>query len=108
MQEYIIWGVISYLVGNFATSYLISRFIGKIDIRQHGSGNAGATNALRVLGVKAAVITLLGDALKGAIVVALAKHFGSIQIAMVSGLAVIIGHNFPALLKFKGGKGIAT
>ncbi len=108
MQSYIIWAIISYLVGNFATSYLISRALGKIDIRQHGSGNAGATNVLRVLGLKAAIATLLGDALKGALVVALAKHFGDIRIAMISALAVILGHNFPALLKFKGGKGIAT
>ena len=90
MQSYIIWAIISYLVGNFATSYLISRALGKIDIRQHGSGNAGATNVLRVLGLKAAIATLLGDALKGALVVALAKHFGDIRIAMISALAVIL------------------
>ena len=82
--------------------------MGKIDIRKYGSGNAGATNVLRVLGLKAALITFLGDAIKGMAVIVLAKHFGGIQLAMVCGIAVIIGHNFPVLLKFKGGKGIAT
>jgi glycerol-3-phosphate acyltransferase PlsY len=108
MQEYFFWVIIAYLVGNFATSYVISKKIGKIDIRKHGSGNAGATNVLRVLGPKAALITFLGDALKGAIVVMLAIKFGNMQLALVCGIAVIIGHNFPILLKFKGGKGVAT
>lgn len=108
MQEYFFWVIIAYFVGNFATSYLISRMIGKIDIRKHGSGNAGATNVLRVLGLKAALITFLGDALKGMIVVLLANNFGNMQLALACGLAVIIGHNFPIILKFKGGKGVAT
>lgn len=108
MQKYLFWIFIAYFVGNFATSYLISRMMGKIDIRKHGSGNAGATNVLRVLGLKAALITFLGDAFKGMIVVILANKFGNMQLAMVCGLAVIIGHNFPILLKFKGGKGVAT
>lgn len=108
MQKYFIGVIIAYFVGNFATSYLISKWIGKIDIRKHGSGNAGATNVLRVLGLKAALFTFLGDALKGMAVVLLAKYFGDIQLALACGIAVILGHNFPILLKFKGGKGVAT
>lgn len=108
MQKYIFGVVIAYFIGNFATSYLISKMMGKIDIRKHGSGNAGATNVLRVLGLKAALITFLGDAIKGATVVLLAKNFGDMRLALVCGIGVIIGHNFPVLLKFKGGKGVAT
>ncbi len=108
MYKYIIGIILAYLVGNFATSYLISKGLGKIDIRKHGSGNAGATNVLRVLGLKAAFFTFLGDALKGIIVVLLANKLGGQFLSMACGLAVIVGHNFPILLKFKGGKGIAT
>ncbi|MCR1899772.1 glycerol-3-phosphate 1-O-acyltransferase PlsY [Irregularibacter muris] len=108
MQNYFIWIIIAYFIGNFATSYLTSKMMGKIDIREHGSGNAGATNVLRVLGVKAALITFIGDALKGAIVVLMVRPLGHAQLTLACGLAVIIGHNFPLLLKFKGGKGIAT
>lgn len=108
MGKYIIWIIVAYLIGNFATSYLISKILGKIDIREHGSGNAGATNVLRVLGVKAALPTFVGDALKGAIAVLFVKSMGDIWLTIAVGLAVILGHNFPILLKFKGGKGIAT
>lgn len=108
MQEYIIWIIVSYFVGNISTSYMIGKIISNIDIREHGSGNAGATNALRVLGVKAGIITLIGDMLKGMIVVLLAKYFGDISLALMCGLAVVIGHDFPVLFHFKGGKGIAT
>lgn len=108
MYKYIIGIIISYFIGNFATSYLISKMVGKIDIRKHGSGNAGATNVLRVLGLKAALFTFLGDGLKGLAVVILADILGGKSLAMACGLAVILGHNFPVLLKFKGGKGVAT
>src|SRR5690625_5037916 len=108
MHEYIIWGIVAYFIGNFSTSYIISKMLGKIDIRKHGSGNAGATNVFRVLGLKAAALTFLGDALKGIVIAGLAKYFGGIQLAIICGFAVVLGHNFPLLLKFKGGKGITT
>ncbi|SJZ54548.1 glycerol-3-phosphate 1-O-acyltransferase PlsY [Garciella nitratireducens] len=108
MQEFIIWIILAYFLGNISTSYFVGKIMGNIDIRNHGSGNAGATNALRVLGVKAGVITLIGDMLKGMIIVGLAKYFGNFQLALACGLAVIIGHDFPVLFHFKGGKGIAT
>ncbi len=99
--------VIAYLIGNISPSTLLARAHG-IDIKKEGSGNAGTTNALRVLGKKAAVITLVIDILKGVVSVfvglLLAGHTG----AMYCVLFVMLGHVWPVLLKFRGGKGIAT
>ncbi|WP_129596395.1 glycerol-3-phosphate 1-O-acyltransferase PlsY [Anaerophilus nitritogenes] len=100
--------VISYLLGNFSTSVIISKVLANIDIRNYGSGNAGATNVYRTLGAKAAILTLLGDALKGVIAVAIGRVLGGENIALICGVLVIIGHNWPILFGFKGGKGIAT
>ena len=79
-----------------------------IDIREHGSGNAGTTNVLRTIGKKAAVATLAGDVLKGVIAVLLGRYFGGEDLAMLCGLAAIIGHIWPVIFGFRGGKGIAT
>ncbi|NLZ81867.1 MAG: glycerol-3-phosphate acyltransferase, partial [Clostridiales bacterium] len=86
-----------------------------IDIREHGSGNLGTTNALRVLGKKAGIITYIGDCLK-AIIAGLVVRliFGESHASMIkvlilyTGLGTVLGHNFPFYLKFKGGKGIAA
>lgn len=99
---------ISYFIGNFSTSYIIGKMFGNIDIRDHGSGNAGSTNVLRTLGKKAAALTLLGDLLKGVLAIYLGNKFGTPLIALGCGIAVVVGHNWPVLLNFKGGKGIAT
>jgi len=98
----------SYFIGNLSTSVIVSKLWANIDIRDYGSGNAGTTNVLRTLGLKAALITLIGDILKGLIAVWLGKKVGGIDIALLCGVAVIVGHNWPALFGFKGGKGIAT
>lgn len=100
--------VLAYLTGNFATAYLVSKAAAKIDIRSYGSGNAGSTNVLRVLGAKAAVITFAGDALKGAIAVLIGGYIAGSYGQALAGFFVVIGHNWPIVLKFKGGKGIAT
>lgn len=107
------WGnllliLISYFIGNFSTSYYIGRILGKIDIRDYGSGNAGSTNVLRTLGKKAAALTLLGDLLKGVVAIYIGTKFGTGLVVLACGVAVVIGHNWPILLGFKGGKGIAT
>jgi len=107
------WGsllliLISYFIGNFSTSYFVGKLFAKIDIRDHGSGNAGSTNVLRTLGKKAAALTLLGDLLKGVLAIYLGKRFGTEFLALACGVAVVIGHNWPLILGFKGGKGIAT
>jgi acyl phosphate:glycerol-3-phosphate acyltransferase len=102
--------LIAYCLGSISTSTLIGMWVGNIDIRKHGSGNAGATNTLRVLGLKWAIIVLLVDVLKGVIAVLLARWLGHGDVLYIyaSGLAVIFGHNWPVFFQFRGGKGVAT
>ncbi len=105
--------VIGYAFGLFQTGYIYSRAKG-VDIRQHGSGNVGTTNLKRVLGVKAGVITYIGDALKLLIAVFLVMFvfrdsgIDVYMLAVYTALGCVLGHNFPFYLKFKGGKGIAV
>lgn len=101
---------IGYLLGGIQTAVLYSRFKG-MDIRNHGSGNAGATNTLRVLGKKAGLIVFLGDVLKAAIAVIIAKVIfkdSSDLAGLYAGIGAILGHSYPLFFKFKGGKGIAV
>ena len=98
--------IISYLFGSFPSGYILSKYFNKIDITKQGSGNIGATNVLRSGSKALAILTLLIDALKGSIPVALFS-FNSYLMAL-AGLFSFLGHNFPVWLKFKGGKGIAT
>jgi len=104
---------IGYLFGLFQTAYLYGRLNG-IDIRQYGSGNAGTTNALRVLGKKAGVIVLLGDVAKTVLAVAVVRLLFKRScgdylplLGMYAAAGAILGHNFPVHLGFRGGKGIA-
>lgn len=100
--------LIGYGLGNFATSYILGKIFRKTDIREHGSGNAGATNALRVFGVKFAAVTFLIDALKGVLAVVIGRLILGELGGLIAGVSVVVGHNWPILLKFKGGKGIAS
>jgi acyl phosphate:glycerol-3-phosphate acyltransferase len=102
--------LLAYLLGSVSFSYLFGRMLKGIDIRKHGSGNAGATNTLRVLGVGPAIAVLLLDMAKGVIAVWLPVWFGSDQLVsqVLCGIAVIVGHNWPVYFGFKGGKGIAS
>lgn len=101
--------IISYLVGSISFSIVIAKLFKGIDIRNHGSGNAGATNTLRVLGIGPAILVLALDLLKGMGSVALAWAVSDNDwLPVVCGLAAIVGHNWPIWFKFKGGKGIAT
>ncbi|MEJ0089752.1 MAG: glycerol-3-phosphate 1-O-acyltransferase PlsY [Limisphaerales bacterium] len=114
---YIIIAIAGYLIGSIPFGFLVAKAKG-IDIRNVGSGNIGATNAMRVLGKPAGIFVLLMDALKGYaactwLVSLLLKFFmiapeqvGTLQI--VAGIAAVLGHNYTCWLKFKGGKGIAT
>ena len=106
--RYVLVSLIAYFLGNFATSYIVSMRAAHIDIRKHGSGNAGATNVLRVLGAKAAALTFLGDTLKGVAAVLIGRYIAGSNGAILAGLFVVIGHNWPVTLGFKGGKGVAT
>lgn len=101
--------IASYLVGSISFSIVVAKLFKGIDIRDHGSGNAGATNTLRVLGLGPAILVLALDLLKGMGSVALARAVSDQDyLPVVCGLAAIIGHNWPIWFKFKGGKGIAT
>lgn len=113
-MERIVCVLIGYICGLLQTGYFYGK-IHHIDIREHGSGNAGTTNALRTLGFKAGLITFLGDCLKAvlaAFVVRLLFAQSQEQIipllVMYAGLGTVLGHNFPFFLGFKGGKGIAA
>ena len=99
--------IVSYFLGNISPSTLLARAQG-LDIKKEGSGNAGTTNTLRVLGKKAALITLIVDVGKGVLAVLLANAVCGHQTAMWCALAVFLGHVWPVLLKFQGGKGVAT
>ncbi len=101
-------GVCSYFIGSIPFSYLIPRWVGKIDIRRYGSGNTGTTNVVRTLGMKVGILAFLGDFLKGVIPALIGLiWFGELGGIVGGGLAVI-GHCHPVWLKFKGGKGVAT
>jgi len=106
--------LIGYIFGLFETSYIYGKIRG-IDIREHGSGNAGATNMLRTLGAKAGAITFLGDALKCLLASVLVRNIFAdsypemtVLLGMYAAMGAVLGHNFPFYLNFKGGKGIAA
>ncbi|MBB4041610.1 glycerol-3-phosphate acyltransferase PlsY [Microvirga flocculans] len=96
-----------YLLGSVPFGLILTRMAGLGDVRKIGSGNIGATNVLRTGRKGLAVATLLGDALKGTLAVAVAAQWGA-QFAIVAALGAFLGHLFPVWLKFKGGKGVAT
>lgn len=108
--ELIILTVVAYLVGSIPTGIIVVKILGAPDPRTIGSGNIGATNVGRAGGKAAGIITLLGDVLKGFLIILLTFYlFGnSPKAASITGLAVFLGHLFPVFLKFKGGKGVAT
>ncbi len=114
--------ILSYLVGSIPTSILISKAAGGIDIREHGSGNAGGTNVIRVLGWKYGLLVIILDALKGALAVIIIARlfFGPLPfenispfddftlVQIIAGIAAVIGHIWTIFAGFRGGKGIAT
>ena len=113
-MERIICLVIGYVCGLFQTGYIIGK-VHKTDIRDHGSGNAGTTNAFRTFGKKAGAITLLGDCLKCVLAIVIVRMvYGNSMntilplLTLYAALGCILGHNFPFYLNFKGGKGIAA
>ncbi|MDO4393125.1 MAG: glycerol-3-phosphate 1-O-acyltransferase PlsY [Bacillota bacterium] len=105
--KFIIAIVIAYVLGNISPSTIMARSRG-IDIKKEGSGNAGTTNALRVMGKKAGVITVLVDVFKGTVAVIIGTILVGHNPAGWCILAVFLGHVWPVLLDFKGGKGVAT
>ena len=101
---------VAYLLGSISFGLILTKLFGGKDVREHGSGNIGATNVSRVAGPLAGALTLLLDAFKGAAAVRLAGHLtGHNALSMVlAGSAALVGHCFPVWLAFKGGKGVAT
>ena len=99
--------VVAYLLGNISPSIILGKIHG-IDIKKEGSGNAGTTNALRVLGKKAALITLVIDIGKGVLAVIIGRLVGGAAVGYICALAVFCGHIWPCFYSFKGGKGVAT
>lgn len=118
-EEYImpvLGGIVAYLLGSVSSSVWIGRIFYNIDVRQKGSGNAGATNTIRVLGLKAGIIVLLIDAFKAWAAVKLAPFFaipgisadGLINYGIILGVLAVVGHVFPLYTGFKGGEGVAS
>ena len=118
MNEYILCGilcVVAYLIGSIPTAVWLGKGIYGIDVREHGSGNAGTTNTIRVLGTKPGLIVFAIDLLKGFLAVCLA-HFASyecgtepfVNLQLLLGVFAVLGHIFPIYAHFKGGKGVAT
>ena len=114
MLVYLIIIITAYLLGNISTSYIVAKRLAGVDIRTQGSGNAGSTNVLRTLGKKAGALTIIGDVLKGLIAVLIARfiaygaNLDDTTCAYIAVVAVVLGHNYPVFLGFKGGKGVAT
>jgi glycerol-3-phosphate acyltransferase PlsY len=100
----------AYLLGSIPFALLVVKLVKGVDIREYGSGNVGATNAFRVLGLGLGILVALLDIGKGFIAVSVARYFFADQplLLLVAGLLSIAGHNWPIFLKFKGGKGVAT
>ena len=115
-MDFILFGVIAYLLGSIPTAVWIGKMRFNLDIREHGSKNAGATNTFRVLGRNAGIFVLSVDVLKGVLAVLIPFLLNDfewnndhlIHLKIVSGILVVLGHIFPIFASFNGGKGVAT
>ncbi len=108
MKNPFIVALISYFIGNFCSAYILGRIFKKEDIRESGSKNAGATNALRVFGKKIGIFAFILDVLKGMLAVNIGNKLFGYNGMLIASIFVIVGHNYPVLLGFKGGKGMAA
>lgn len=100
--------VLGYLVGSLSPSVFLGRVFRGVDLRHHGSGNAGTTNAFRVLGFRLGTAVLIADILKGVLPVLLARSLSVPLVTVLVALAAVAGHNYSIFLRGKGGKGVAT
>jgi len=115
-MDYLIYAAIAvagYLFGSISFAIVIGKLFYNTDVRQHGSKSAGATNVLRNLGKKAAILVTIGDVSKGIIAYLIGGWIGSFTAnpqlaAVIGGFGAILGHNYPVYFKFKGGKGVLT
>ena len=106
--KYVLIALIGYALGNISVGIIIARLYGIKDIRKVGSGNAGTTNVLRNLGWIPSVLTLAGDCLKALIAALIGKLICGETGLLIGGVFAMLGHDFPVVFKFKGGKGIAS
>ncbi|WP_087971449.1 glycerol-3-phosphate 1-O-acyltransferase PlsY [Oceanobacillus rekensis] len=107
-MEYILFAILAYLLGSIPSALLVGKIGYKVDIREHGSGNLGATNTFRVLGIKAGIIVMISDILKGTIATLIPLFSGADVYVLAIGIFAVIGHTYPIFAKFKGGKAVAT
>ncbi|WP_284140061.1 MULTISPECIES: glycerol-3-phosphate 1-O-acyltransferase PlsY [unclassified Virgibacillus] len=107
-MEYIIFAIIAYLLGSIPSALIVGKVGFNIDVRKHGSGNLGATNTFRVLGVKAGIIVTLADIFKGTIATLIPLLFDAEVNRLIIGIFAVLGHTYPLFAKFKGGKAAAT
>lgn len=111
-MEYLLFIIIAYLLGSIPTALIVGKIGYNIDIREHGSGNLGATNAFRVLGIKAGIIVVLTDILKGTIatlIPLIVSFYIDIDVSrLIVGIFAVLGHTYPLFAKFNGGKAVAT
>ena len=108
MLNYIIIAVIAYLLGSISFGMIVSKLAGGPNLREVGSKNTGATNVLRVMGVKVGLLVFVLDILKALIACIIGRVWMGLNGAMIAGLAVVLGHNWPCFFQFKGGKGVAS
>lgn len=112
----IFYSLLAYLLGSIPSSVWVGMAYHGVDVREHGSGNAGATNTFRVLGKETGIVVLLMDVIKGITATSLVHFIGSvhpgteqfINLKLLFGLIAVLGHIFPLYVQFRGGKGIAT
>lgn len=107
-MEYVLFILLAYVIGSIPSALIVGKVGYNIDVREHGSGNLGATNTFRILGKKAGTIVLIADILKGTIATILPVLFGFDLYLLVIGLGAVIGHVYPVFARFKGGKAVAT
>lgn len=100
--------IIAYLLGSIPSGLIVGKVFYGIDIREHGSGNLGATNTFRTLGKKAGLAVTFADILKGTLAVLLVGWFGAEFHSLIAGIIAVIGHMFPVFAGFRGGKAVAT
>lgn len=108
MMNYVIIAVIAYLLGSISFGMIVSKLAGGPNLREVGSKNTGATNVLRVMGVKVGLTVFVLDILKALVACIIGRVWMGLNGAMVAGLAVVLGHNWPCFFQFKGGKGVAS
>lgn len=108
LMDYLLYTVIAYLLGSIPFALIAGKIGYKIDVREHGSGNLGATNAFRVLGKRAGTIVVVADILKGTVATLIPLLFDADVYRLIIGIFAVIGHTYPIFARFKGGKAVAT